>query len=134
VPPPTGSAPAAAPRFAALHVPDYRRYFVAALLAMTADSVEHVISYWVIFLKFHSPALAGFAVISPRLRGRVVGLFNTAVLGLRAGSGVTVGVLGAAIGVYGSLALSAAAVVLIAAALVIRESARPGVEERAPGV
>ena len=70
----------------------------------------------------------------PRLRGRVVGLFNTAVLGLRAGSGVTVGVLGAAIGVYGSLALSAAAVVLIAAALFIRESARPGVEERAPGV
>ena len=29
-----------------------------------ADNVEHVISYWVIFQKFHSPALAGFAVIS----------------------------------------------------------------------
>jgi MFS family permease len=52
------------PRFAALHVPDYRRYFAASLLAMTADSIEHVISYWVIFLKFHSPTLAGFAVIS----------------------------------------------------------------------
>ena len=52
------------PRFAALHVPAYRRYFVAALLAMTADSIEHVISYWVIFLKFNSPTLAGFAVIS----------------------------------------------------------------------
>lgn len=52
------------PRFAALHVPDYRRYFVASLLAMTADSIEHVISYWVIFLTFHSPTLAGFAVIS----------------------------------------------------------------------
>jgi MFS family permease len=31
---------------------------------MLADSVEHVISYWVAFQKFHSPALAGFAVIS----------------------------------------------------------------------
>ena len=53
-----------APRFAALHVPHYRRYFLFGLLAMTADNIEHVISYWVIFLEFHSPALAGFAVIS----------------------------------------------------------------------
>ena len=53
----------------------------------------------------------------PGLRGRVVGLFNTAMLGLRAGSGVTVGVLGAVIGVELSLMLSAAAVVLIALGL-----------------
>ncbi len=53
-----------APRFAALHVGDYRRYFIAVLLAMTADNIEHVISYWVIFQKFHSPTLGGFAVIS----------------------------------------------------------------------
>ena len=57
-------AAAAAPRFAALHVPDYRRYFAWSLIAMTADNIEHVISYWVIFQVFHSPALAGFAVIS----------------------------------------------------------------------
>lgn len=31
---------------------------------MMADSIEHVISYWVIFQKFHSPALGGFAVVS----------------------------------------------------------------------
>jgi MFS family permease len=31
---------------------------------MGGDSVEHVISYWVLFQQFHSPALAGFAVIS----------------------------------------------------------------------
>lgn len=31
---------------------------------MMADSIEHVISYWVISEKFHSPALGGFAVIS----------------------------------------------------------------------
>src|SRR5499425_2920326 len=60
----TSARAAAAPRFAALHVPDYRRYFAWSLIAMTADNIEHVISYWVIFHVFHSPALAGFAVIS----------------------------------------------------------------------
>ena len=39
-------------------------YFLSATAAMMADNVEHVISYWVIFQKFHSPALGGFAVIS----------------------------------------------------------------------
>jgi len=31
---------------------------------MMADSIEHVISYWIIFQKFHSPALGGFAILS----------------------------------------------------------------------
>ena len=53
-----------APRFAALHTRDYRRYFLVSLFALAADNIEHVISYWVIFQKFHSPALGGFAVIS----------------------------------------------------------------------
>ena len=52
------------PRFAALRIRDYRRYFLLGLLSQTADNIEHVISYWVIFQKFHSPTLAGFAVIS----------------------------------------------------------------------
>ena len=51
-------------RFAALHSRDYRRYFIWGLVSMTADNIEHVISYWVIFQAFHSPSLAGFAVIS----------------------------------------------------------------------
>lgn len=42
----------------------YRTQFIAYVLAMMADNVEHVISYWVVFQKFHSPALAGFAVLS----------------------------------------------------------------------
>nr|WP_194241232.1 MFS transporter [Solimonas terrae] len=42
----------------------YRAYFVLSALVMMADSIEHVISYWVIFQKFHSPALGGFAVVS----------------------------------------------------------------------
>ena len=39
----------------------YRAQFAAYVLAMMADNIEHVISYWVVFQKFHSPALAGFA-------------------------------------------------------------------------
>lgn len=34
------------------------------MLAMMADNIEHVIGYWVLFQKFQSPVLAGFAVIS----------------------------------------------------------------------
>jgi hypothetical protein len=60
----------------------------------------------------------------PRLRGRVVGVFNTAVLGLRAGSGITVGILGAVIDVNWSLALSAAAVVATGVSLLAYESTR----------
>jgi MFS family permease len=51
-------------RFGALHHRDYRRYFLFALVGQIAENVEHVISYWVIFQTFHSPTLAGFAVIS----------------------------------------------------------------------
>ncbi len=50
--------------FAALSNPSYRVYFLCASAALMADNIEHVISYWVIFEKFHSAALAGFAVIS----------------------------------------------------------------------
>jgi MFS family permease len=57
-------APSSSLKFAALHVPAYRRYFIVLLLSMIADNIEHVISYWVMFQAFHSPALAGFAVIS----------------------------------------------------------------------
>jgi MFS family permease len=60
--PPAAAAPAV--RFAALHSRDYRWYYALGLVAMTADNIEHVISYWVIYQKFHSPTLAGFAVIS----------------------------------------------------------------------
>ena len=60
---PAAALPVAA-KFGALRHRDYRRYFLMALIGMTAESVEHVISYWVIFETFHSPSLAGFAVIS----------------------------------------------------------------------
>jgi MFS family permease len=50
--------------FAALHHKDFRSYFVTTMLAMMADNIEHVISYWLLYEKFHSPVLAGFAVLS----------------------------------------------------------------------
>ncbi|HEY2791927.1 MAG TPA: MFS transporter [Micromonosporaceae bacterium] len=62
---PVTTALAPPPRkFAALRNPDCRPYLFGAGLAMMADNIEHVITYWVLWQKFHSPALVGFEVIS----------------------------------------------------------------------
>jgi len=45
--------------FAALHHRDYRRYFFVIMLTQMGDNIEHVISYWLLFQKFHSPSWAG---------------------------------------------------------------------------
>ncbi|MEK9662571.1 MAG: MFS transporter, partial [Alphaproteobacteria bacterium] len=50
--------------YAALRYPAARTYLLLAALAMAADHVEHAISYWIIYEKFQSSFLAGFAVIS----------------------------------------------------------------------
>ncbi|WP_432968304.1 MFS transporter [Dactylosporangium sp. CA-233914] len=55
---------APARRFAALRNRDCRPYLFGAALSMMADNIEHVITYWVLWEKFHSEALAGFQVIS----------------------------------------------------------------------
>lgn len=39
-------------------------FLATFMLAMMADNIEHVISYWVAFQKFHSAALGGFAVVA----------------------------------------------------------------------
>ena len=44
--------------------PGFRAQFITYVLAMMADNIEHVISYWMVYQKFHSPALAGFAIVS----------------------------------------------------------------------
>ena len=62
-PPPAASAPAKQ-SFAALRHGGFRAALITGMLAMMADNIEHVISYWVVFQKFQSPALAGFAVVS----------------------------------------------------------------------
>jgi len=61
---PAGQPLAAHRSASALSEPGFRIYFITTALAMLADNIEHVISYWVIFQKFHSPTLGGFAVIS----------------------------------------------------------------------
>lgn len=59
------ATPAPARRsFAALRHPSYRGFFFSFAGAMMADSVEHVISYWMMFQKFQSNALGAFAVVS----------------------------------------------------------------------
>ena len=62
------------------------------------------------FLNLTSGAMAQTLVQlqSPvHLRGRLIGLYNMSLNGMRSFSGVTVGMLGALIGVHWSLALSA---------------------------
>jgi MFS family permease len=58
------AAPPAKRSFAALRHRGFQAQFTTYVLAMMADNIEHVISYWVVFQKFHSPALGGFAIVS----------------------------------------------------------------------
>jgi MFS family permease len=51
-------------RFAALRNRDSRPYLFTSGLSMMADNTEHVITYWVLWQTFHSPALVGFQIIS----------------------------------------------------------------------
>ena len=50
-------------------------------------------------------------------RGRVIGLFNMASLGLKTFSGISVGLAGSVFGIHWSLALSALAAMVVAAIL-----------------
>src|SRR5215813_14132826 len=62
-PPSTAVRPSRIP-YAAFRHRGFQAQFATYVLAMMADSIEHVISYWMVFQKFQSPALAGYAVIS----------------------------------------------------------------------
>jgi MFS family permease len=74
--------------------------FVAGFLNLAYSSMAQTL------VQIHAPA---------QLRGRLIGLYNTANNGMRAFSGVTVGIAGSLIGIHWSLALSAMA--LLAATL-----------------
>jgi MFS family permease len=50
--------------FAALRHPRFGTLLACGALAMMADNIEHVVSYWVMFQEFRSPALGGFAVVA----------------------------------------------------------------------
>jgi MFS family permease len=51
-------------RFAALRAPWYKGYLAGGSLLMAGDNAEHAITYWVMWQAFHSPLLAGFAVVA----------------------------------------------------------------------
>jgi len=75
------------------------RYVLTLVLLFAAGFLE---------LSFNAMAQALVQMRAPpAIRGRVIGLYNMSALGLRAFSGVTVGLLGSLIGVHRSLALSA---------------------------
>src|ERR1700742_1125054 len=61
---PADARPPARRSFAAMRHSGFRAQFSTFVLAMMADNIEHVISYWMLYRKFHSPALAGFAIVS----------------------------------------------------------------------
>src|SRR3954468_6351521 len=64
VPDPTSATNTEQRGFGALSVRGYRMFLFTFLMTMMADNIEHVISYWVAFQKFHSEALGGFAVVA----------------------------------------------------------------------
>ena len=60
-----GPSAAQPPRsFAALQSPGFRPFILLSAAAMLADNIEHVITYYAAYQKFHSPTLGGIAVIA----------------------------------------------------------------------
>jgi len=71
-------------------------------------------------LAFYSSAQAIVQIMAPsHLRGRLVGLFSMSALGLRAFSGLTVGIVGSLIGIHWSLAFSAMGLLVVTATLLV---------------
>ncbi len=95
-----------------------------AALAVFALSRSYVLALGFLFaagfleLSFNAMAQSLVQLNAPLdMRGRVIGLFNMASLGLRAFSGISVGLLGSAIGIHWSLGLSALAAMMVAGVL-----------------
>ena len=90
------------------------RYYPAALgLLFLAGFFE---------LSFSSMSQTIVQVNAPNaIRGRVLGLFNMSSLGLRAFSGVTVGLLGSVTSIHVSLAVAAAGFLAVVIGLLLRE-------------
>jgi MFS family permease len=78
--------------------------FAAGLLNLAFGAMSQTL------VQMHAP---------PAIRGRVIGLYGTSFNGMRAFSGVTVGMGGSLVGVHWSLALSAVALAVITAGLYV---------------
>jgi hypothetical protein len=93
-------------------------YVLALALLFVAGFLE---------LSFNAMAQTLVQIRAPeQLRGRVIGLFAMSSLGLRAVSGITVGLGGALVGIHWSLSLSAIALLVLTAALFVRIGASHG--------
>lgn len=89
-------------------------YFVALAILFVAGFME--LAFYAMaqtLVQLHAPA---------EIRGRVIGLYVMAALGMRAFGGITVGFGGSLIGIHWALALSAAALFVLVSALLIRYS------------
>jgi MFS family permease len=65
--------------FGALRHPGFLSYVLLSSAAMMADNIEHVITYWAAFQKFHSAMLGGFAVISHWLPYLLLSIYTGAL-------------------------------------------------------
>jgi hypothetical protein len=75
---PVSAPPSARRSFAAMRHSGFRAQFITFVLAMMADNIEHVISYWRLYQKFRSPALAEGGCGAGLHRDRADGCARTA--------------------------------------------------------
>src|SRR4030095_2444648 len=93
---------------------------VAGFAAATSYALAVALMFIAGFLNLAAVAMAQALVqleAPPHLRGRLIGLYYVSTNGLRAFSGVTVGILGSLIGIHWSLALSALVLLTITSVL-----------------
>jgi hypothetical protein len=79
--------------------------FAAGFLELSFNSMAQTL------VQLHAP---------PDMRGRMIGVYSMAAMGMRIFSGVSVGVVGASLGIHVSLAMSAALVAVLITTLLIR--------------
>ena len=94
--------------------------FCGVAITSFAFSTNYYLSVALLFcagilnLSFYSTAQAIVQIEAPsHLRGRLIGIFSMSAFGLRAFSGLTVGVVGGLIGIHRSLASSAMALMAV---------------------
>jgi hypothetical protein len=97
-----------------------------AAITLFALSTNYYLSLVLLFsagilsLAFYSSAQAIVQILAPsHLRGRLLGLFSMSAFGLRAFSGLTVGVVGGFIGIHWSLGLSAMTLLAVTVGLLL---------------
>jgi MFS family permease len=98
--------------------------FAMAGFALTSDiRIAMLLLFVAGFLDLSYNSMAQTLVqlhAAPEIRGRVVGLYVMAAFGLRAVSGITVGMAGSLIGIHMSLALSTGVVLILVLGLITR--------------